>query len=320
MFSFQSLENGPFAPLRGERAGARGQPWIARRGGFRYKMRTCMNGVTNNPAVRSAGGTVWRWMGRLGERTIGQVRSICTLASIVWSVFALATKRSSWPKTVVNVLARQVLFTGFEAIRFISLIAFAVGISVVVQTQVWLTKVGQSQLLGPVLVMVIMRELGPLLVNFIIIGRSGTAMATELGNMKISGEVHVLDAQGLDPFLYLVMPRVLGAALSIFCLTIVFTLVSFVSGFLSGVLLGANPGHPVLFAASVFRAIQPADVFNLLAKTFIPGAVTGAICCVEGLGVGTAMTEVPQATTRAVVRSSAALFIISALVSLVTYM
>jgi phospholipid/cholesterol/gamma-HCH transport system permease protein len=260
------------------------------------------------------------WLARLGEQALVKVRTQTYLASVIWGVLREAVRRGSWPRTVRNVLARQILFTGIEASRFISLLAFMVGISVVVQTQVWLAKVGQTALLGPILVMVVVREVGPLLVNFVVIGRSGTAMATELGNMRISGEVHTLDAQGLDPFTYLVIPRVLGAALSVFCLTVVFIVVSFVSGYLSGLLLGANPGNIRLFASSVFRAVTPADVVNLIAKTFIPGLMTGAICCTEGLSVGTAVTEVPQATTRAVVRSVAALFIISALVSLLTYM
>lgn len=259
------------------------------------------------------------FLARIGEGALGRAGAIRYLASVVWGVLRAGLQRSSWPRTVRNVLARQVLFTSIEAHRFITLLGLMVGVSIVVQTQVWLGQFGQKELLGPILVMVLIREVGPLLVNFVVIGRSGTAIATELGNMKVSGEVHVLDAQGLDPFTYLVMPRVLGTAISIFCLTIMFILVSFVSGYVSGLLLGANPGSPGLFLDSVFGAVRPADVLNLLVKTLVPGLVTGAICCTEGLSIGAAVTEVPQATTRAVVRSVSALFIISALVSVLTY-
>ena len=259
-------------------------------------------------------------LAKIGGAALEKGRIIVQIAAMVWGVLSRAVRPAAWPRTTRNVLARQILFTGFEAMRFVALLAIMVGISIVVQTQVWLTKVGQSQLLGPVLVMVIVREVGPLLVNFVVIGRSGTAMSTELGNMKISGEVHLLDVQGLDPFAYLVVPRVLGAAVSIFCLTVVFIMVSFVSGYVSGLLMGAHPGPPGLFIASVFRALQPADVINLLLKTWIPGLATGAICCQAGLSVSAAVTEVPQATTRAQVRSTTALFIISALVSAVTYL
>lgn len=255
----------------------------------------------------------------IGGYAVKKWRFLRYLAAVTWAVFTVSFKRGTFRRTVRNVLARQILFTGFEAVRFISLLAFLIGISVVVQAQVWLPRAGQAHLLGPVLVMVIVRELGPLLVNFVVIGRSGTAIATELGNMNVFGEVRVLDAQGLDPFTYLVLPRVLGVAISVFCLTVIFIVVSFVSGYLSGVLLGENIGRPLFFARSVLKAVTPSDVLNLLAKTIIPGILTGVICCIDGLSVRMSITEVPQATTRAVVRSVTALFLISALVSVFTY-
>lgn len=260
------------------------------------------------------------FVARMGKWAVGWMTGLSRLLAVAWTVLATAVQPRYWPPPVRNVLARQILFTGYEASRFISLIALLAGVAVVVQTQVALTKVGQSGLLGPILVMVIIREVGPLLTNFVVIGRSGTAMTTELANMKVNGEVDLLDAQGLDPFLYLVLPRALGAAISIFCLTIIFIAVSFTSGFLSGLLLGANTGNPEAFVRSIFGAVTKADVFNLLIKSFVPGLLMGSICCLDGLSVGGAITEVPQAATRAVVRSTAALFITSALVSLVTYL
>ena len=256
---------------------------------------------------------------KIGQETMKRWHALVYLCAAIFSVLRLAVKPRFWPRTVRNVLARQILFTGFEAVRFVSLVAFMVGISVVVQAQVWLTKFGQSALLGPILVMVVIREVGPLLANFVVIGRSGTAIATELGNMKVAGEIRVMDAMGLDPFSYLVLPRVIGMAVSIFCLTVVFIVVSFFSGYVCGTLSGASIEHPGLFVDSVFKAVRPADVVNLLVKTLVPGLMTGTVCCMEGLGVET-VTEVPQAATRAVVRSITYLFITSALVSLLTYL
>lgn len=260
------------------------------------------------------------WLSKIGARAVGLLKVQRYLAAVILAVLRVAVHGSTWPRTVVNVFARQILFTGIEATRFVLYLSFMVGILIVVQSQVWLAKVGQTALFGQVLVMVVVREVGPLLVNFVVIGRSGTAMSTELGNMKISGEVRLLDALGLDPFIYLVVPRVLGAAVSIFCLTVLFILGALVSGYFCGLLLGANVGHPGMFTMSVLRAVQPSDVFNLLAKTFIPGLVTSTICCTEGLSVSTAITEVPQATSRALVKSVGALFLISALVSVLTYL
>jgi len=97
-------------------------------------------------------------------------------------------------------------------------------------------------------------------------------------------------------------------------------MVSFVSGYVSGVLLGANTGAPRIFFDSTLNAIRPVDVTNLLVKTLLPGLLTGVICCSEGLDVRGAVTEVPQAATRALVRSVGALFVTSALVSIFTYL
>ncbi len=242
------------------------------------------------------------------------------VASLVTSVLWLSIRPSTWRAAVRNVLARQILFTAVEAVLFISFVALLVGISVVVQAQVWLTRFGQRGLLGDVLVMVIVREAAPLLTNFVVIGRSGTAIATELATMKVSGQIQVLDSQGVEPFIYLAVPRVVGVMLSVFCLTFVFIVVSFASGYMTGLMLGADPDPPALFMRNVFRAMHTPAVVSVAAKTIIPGLATSAICCIEGLSVTSAMTEVPQAGTKALVRSVAALFLTSAVVSLLMYL
>ncbi len=260
-----------------------------------------------------------RLLGYLGRITLAQGRAIIRLFAVAWALLLLAWHPRNWPRTVRAVFARQILFTGVEALKFVTLVAFLTGIAVVVQAQLWLGKAGQSALLGPILVMVIIREVAPLLVNFIVIGRSGTAIATELANMRIAGEIRVLEAQGLDTLAYLALPRALGMAVSVFCLTIAFIAISFISGYAGGILMGVGAGDPRLFMDSILKDVHLPDVFNLLAKTLIPGILTSVICILEGLSVQRAITEVPQAATRAVMRSIAALFIVSLLISILSY-
>ena len=121
------------------------------------------------------------------------------------------------------------------------------------------------------------------------------------------------------PLLYLAIPRALAFALSVFCLTIWFTIIAFISGYAFGILFGVGATDPVIFMNAVLKGLHPADVYNLLAKTLVPGLFTAGICIMEGLSVRYSITEVPQAATRAVVRSIATLFIISAVVSVLTY-
>ncbi len=259
-------------------------------------------------------------LGRIGGRAIARLAGINYLAAATGTLLRLACRPRHWPRTTRNVFARQLLFTGFEALNFVALAALMAGISVVVQAQLWLGKAGQTELLGKILVMVIIRELGPLLVNFIIIGRSGNAIATELAGMKINGEIKVLESQVIDTLLYLAMPRALAMALAVLCLTVWFIVISFAGGYICGVLAGVGAGDPVIFLDSVLKGLRPADIFNLLVKTLAPGMATGMICVMEGLSVKTALTEVPQAATRAVVASIGALFVISAIVSVITYL
>lgn len=259
------------------------------------------------------------YVARVGGRAIGAWRNASLTAAVLWGVLCLAARRRHWSRTVRAVFGRQILFTGVDALRMAGLVALLTGVSVVLQAQVWLSRFGQSEMTGPLLVAVIIREMGPLLVTFLVIGRSGTAIATELAGMRVRGEVRVLEALGVDPMLYLVMPRVLGVVLSVFGLSVAFVLTSFASGYLIGLLMNVIPRAPMIFLASVLKALTPVDVGNFFVKTLLPPAVMATICCIEGLRVGGSATEVPQAATRAVVRSIAAVLWLSALISVLTY-
>ena len=159
-------------------------------------------------------------------------RDAAQIFAVVATVLMAMVRPDTWRRTVRLALARQIFQCGVEAVGFTSVMAAIVGVLVVVQVQLWLVRVGQTALLGPVLVTVVIRELGPLLANLVVLARSGTAMAAELGNMRIAGEVRVLDSQGLDPLLFLVLPRALGFTISVFCLAIIFILFALASGYL----------------------------------------------------------------------------------------
>jgi phospholipid/cholesterol/gamma-HCH transport system permease protein len=241
-------------------------------------------------------------------------------AAVIGTVLFTGVRPWYWVRTMRTAFARQVMAIGVEPVGFVCAMAAFVGISVVVQLTFWVGEAGQSQLLGPLLVAVVARELGPLLINLVVIVRSGSAMTTELGALKINGAVRALEAQGGDPFLQLVLPRVLGVAVSTFCLTAVFILVAFASGFLFAAWTGKGSRDLFLFADTVSRAVQPKDVLNILAKSILPALFASASCCIGGLGVGGSVTEIPPATQRALTRSVAGLFVISAVVSLLTYL
>jgi phospholipid/cholesterol/gamma-HCH transport system permease protein len=241
-------------------------------------------------------------------------------AAVIGTALYTGIRPRYWTRAVRTAFSRQILAIGIEPLWFVGALAVFVGVSIVVQLSSWIGVAGQSQLLGPVLVTVVARELGPVLINLVVIVRSGSAMTTELGVLKIDGGVRTLEANGGDPFLQLVVPRVLGTAVSTFCLTIVFIFVAFASGYFFAASTGKGSRDLLLFADTVSQAVQPKDVFNILAKSILPALFAGASCCIGGLGVGKSVTEIPLATQRALTRSVAGLFVISAVISLLTYL
>ena len=257
---------------------------------------------------------------KLGEMVWVQWDELRHAAAVIGTVLYTCVRPRHWARSVRNLFARQVLSVGVEPVGFVCGVAVVVGVSVVVQLAFWTGKTGQSQLLGPLLVAVVARELGPLLTNIVVIVRSSSAMATELGILKISGEVQALEAQGNDPFLHLVMTRVLGVALSTFCLTIVFIVMAFASGYLFGAWLGKSSRDVWFFTDTVLHALHPQDIVSILAKSILPALFTSASCCIGGLGVSGSVTDIPQATQRALTRSVAGLFVISTVVSILTYL
>ena len=256
---------------------------------------------------------------QIGLSSLNIFQEIRYQVAVILAVLSTSIKKRYWTKTVRIELARQIYSSGVESIGFVAYIAFAVGISFVAQALVWTEKVGQTTLLGPLFVTVLIRETVPILNNILAITRNGTAMTTELGNMKISGNVQVLDAQGLDPFIYLVMPRVLGLMIAVFCLNVVFILVSFSTGYIAALLLSSDIADPSSFIHNILTSVSFVDFVSLFVKSIIPALFTGSICCTEGLRVDRSVSEVPLATKRALSHSVRALFMTTMIISLLMY-
>ncbi len=261
-----------------------------------------------------------RGINRLGAVVWAQWYELRHAAAVIGTALSVGVQLRCWVRAVRKAFARQVLAIGVEPLWFVGAVAVFVGMSVVVQLTFWVGEAGQSLLLGPLLVAIVARELGPMLINLIVVVRSGSAMTTELGVLKINGEVRALETQGNDPFTHLVLPRMLGMAAATFCQTIVFILVAFASGYLFAAWMGKGSGDLLLFADTVSSAVQTKDIFNILAKSTLPALFASASCCIGGLGVVESVAEVPLATQRALTRSVAGLFVISAVVSLLTYL
>ena len=252
----------------------------------------------------------------IGSATVNSILMARRIAAYVVGVLQLAFDVRHWSAPVKRVFSRQIYFSGVKALSLLLFLAILMGASVVAPVQLWLSTIGQSALLGSVLVSLVVRGVGPLLVGFLLIGRSGTAVCAELAGMRSRGEIHVLEAQGIDTAVYLVMPRALALALSNFALSVFFVTVSLVVGWLVGLLVGFSDTSFMRFLNAIVISLAPADILAFVIKGFLGGLLIGVICCVEGLSTKGLSTEIPQAVTKGVVLSMATLLIVSALISL----
>jgi phospholipid/cholesterol/gamma-HCH transport system permease protein len=210
-----------------------------------------------------------------------------------------------------TVLTRQILFTGLQALGLVSLIALLLGAIIIVEGHSVLVAVGQTEWIYKVLISALVRDLGPVIVGFIIIARSGTAISTELGNMVVNQECDALTVMGISPISYLVVPRVIGVLTSMILLSIYFIVIGFFGGYLV-----ANMFLPLPFADfvdSLTRELTPADLVSMLFKVVVSGFFIAVISCYYGLSVRRSFTNVPQRAIKAVGRSIIAVCIINAI-------
>jgi phospholipid/cholesterol/gamma-HCH transport system permease protein len=133
----------------------------------------------------------------------------------------------------------------------------------------------------------------------------------ELGAMRTGGQVHLLDAQGIDPFLYLVVPRVLATALGVFCLTMVFLVVALATGLVAAHTLGLTSLTLLDFLAAVLTAMGPREYALIPLKTLAIGFAIGLISCTTGLAVGRVVPEVAALLPRGFVKAVLATLLIS---------
>ncbi len=198
----------------------------------------------------------------------------------------------------LRVLMWQILFTGFEALTIISVISLAIGAVIIIQGQTLLPQFGQSRLMYSILIAVIVRELGPILTAFIIIARSGTAIATELGGMVVSHQIEAYVSVGINPISYLVVPRFLGVVISMTILT-----VYFIGTGIFGAYFVAQIVQPIPFAdyfENLVKALRLVDIFSALLKSVVFGTIISIVSTYQGFNVKLSSTEIPVVVIKAV--------------------
>lgn len=191
---------------------------------------------------------------------------------------------------------------GIRMMPMVGFLAVACGIVVVGQTVALLSRVGATQFLGATMVTVVVREMGPLVTAMAVLARVGTGNVVELGAQRVLGEVEALEALGVDPIHYLVVPRVMGLAISTLTLTVYFTLMTLVIGFLAAFIQDV-PLLPGEYLRQIAGALHAADFLLLTFKGLAFGVIIAITTSYHGLARPLRLGDLGSATTAAILNA-----------------
>jgi len=208
------------------------------------------------------------------------------------------------PGRVGKLLSRsihQAMAVGVEAIPIVSLISFFIGLIFALQSAYQLRKLGALQFVAAAVAIAITRELGPLMTAVMVIGRSGSSFAAEIGTMKVNEEIDAMETMALEPVRFLVAPKLIAMMLMLHCLTTWADFMGVVGGGVFGVTSGPFTWHSYLQAT--LDALVRRDILTGLVKSVMFGVVITAVGCMEGFSTGLGSEQVGRSTTSAVVKS-----------------
>lgn len=268
--------------------------------------------------LRSFRTTVLIPLNWFGAAAIRYVSRILFILSVIGGAVMLFFPTVTFNRAVRDVFMRQMLFTAIDGSRMALSMGFSMGIILIVQAARYLNEYGGT--LGdiaPYLLSITVGELAPLIANLLVIGRSGIAISTELANMRVLGEIDVLEGQGVDPMTYLVMPRVLATSISIVCLALIVLVAMYISAYFVGYLTGEIADDFWEFSNGIFRQYEVSYSIFFFAKTFITGLFIGAIVTTEGLRARRIATDVPRLASSSGVAALTSYFVVNALLTLV---
>ncbi|WP_119302098.1 MlaE family ABC transporter permease [Dongia deserti] len=227
------------------------------------------------------------WLAWLGRKTRIHTRFFLMLMALTAGIVIECGRPSSWRRPVQREFWRVLHFALKGSLVPTCFIALVGGIGMVYQALYWLSVLGEEASIGNILVAVLVRELAPVLVGVILLGRAGAVTLTELGQLHAGRQVRALRMQGLDPLLFLVMPRGVAFALASYTLGIIFVLATLLFGFVAGSLLGIADMSIWSFLDNVLRATARSDFVLFPLKMLAIGLMVAATICMTALAAET---------------------------------
>lgn len=214
-------------------------------------------------------------------------------------------------------IARQVVFSAWDAVPMVVFIAGLLSVSLVALAATFMPSLEATSVLGRVVALVLVRELAPLMTAILVILRSSGAVAVELGYMSWRGEIEALETLGIDPIKFVLLPRFVGLTAATVGMNLLFCAAAVGAGLLTAQTFGITSSLSV-FRHNLGTMLLPSDVVIAFVKSLLFGGVVAAVSCYHGLSVRDDLTEVPRRASRALVEALSWCTVIGVAITLIT--
>jgi phospholipid/cholesterol/gamma-HCH transport system permease protein len=198
-------------------------------------------------------------------------------------------------------------FVGVQSVFIVALTGVFTGMVFALQTVYGFRRFGAEGMVGGVVALSLTREISPVFAGLMVTSRAGSAMAAELGNMRVTEQIDAIATMGVSPIQYLVVPRVVAGVIVLPCLCILFAVVGMTGAYGIAVgMLGVDPG---VFVDRIRQFVEPRDLWMGIVKSAVNGFLISLISCKQGFYASGGAKGVGIATTRAVVQSAVSILI-----------
>jgi phospholipid/cholesterol/gamma-HCH transport system permease protein len=235
------------------------------------------------------------------------LRSLSELGNILL-FFGQACAACVRPPWRLGLILQQMEFVGFGSLFIVMLTGLFTGAVFTLQSVNALERVGMESMVGSTVLIAVARELAPVLASLMVTGRVGSAIATELGTMRVSEQIDALEVMAVEPIGYLIVPRLIACAVMLPCLVVIFDLVASLGSYVVAVLwLHIDEGS---YIARIRWYLDPIDFAHGLYKSVVFGVVIAVVGCYKGFNARGGARGVGLATTETVVIGSVAIFVL----------
>lgn len=266
---------------------------------------------TKSAATSSSSG--W-FLGYVGRAFLERGRHLTNVMGLlVHLVYISVKERRLGHRLIRRLIVQQIYFSGVQSLGIVSLVALIFGFLVIIQSFGQLTKVGSADFLGPLLVAIVIREVGPLMTTLIIILRSGMRISVEIGYMQVLREIRAMRMLGVDPIHFVILPRVVGLTLAIICLFVFFDALAILGGYLFVWIFTGTPFSVLL--PPLTRAISGFDVIVGFVKALFFGLTISLVCTYQGHLAQDGIVQLPDVSARAAVQCLVYCFVLNVVIS-----